>query len=245
MAANDDTEPTPAESAHRLLHDQRLRDALATDNFQGHGWDRFANDLAGYGLAVITAWIHTGHIFAECRRRNLTVGSIPALDAHDCEELASDTVATAMIRFRDKALIGGKWNSAGGASLSTYFIGACVFAFHDRFAHWRNQHIRRRTTQELRPPSDAETEAAFRASPAYRAPEPTVITNMMIEAAFDRIDNSRLEFAIRLHTEGYSLAEIAELLTQAGHTTTPGAIRELLARQRHRGSTWREEETRD
>ncbi|MBN6034082.1 hypothetical protein [Amycolatopsis sp. 195334CR] len=244
MAANDETEPTPQESAQRLLNDQRLRDTLAAENFQGHGWDRFAIKLARHGLSVIAAWIHTGRIFAECRQRQLPLGHIPALGAADREELLNDTVATAIVRFRDKALIGGGWIAAGGASLSTYFIGACVFAFHDHFVRWRRKHLHQQS-HELGPPSEAQIEAALRSSPVYRLPEPTVITKVTIEEAFDRIDNVRLEYAIRFQAAGYSCSEIAELLTQMGHIATPGAVRELLARQRRRGqgwTTWKEED---
>jgi hypothetical protein len=39
------------------------------------------------------------------------------------DELATMTVAVALPKFRERALIGGGWTYEGGASLPTYFMG--------------------------------------------------------------------------------------------------------------------------
>jgi hypothetical protein len=42
-------------------------------------------------------------------------------------------VALALPRFREHALIGGGWRLDGGASLPTYFMGACLYIFPNEF----------------------------------------------------------------------------------------------------------------
>ncbi len=52
-------------------------------------------------------------------------------------QLALETVAEALVFFRDHVLCGQRWSHAGGASLTTYFIGSCLFAFPNVFRRWQ------------------------------------------------------------------------------------------------------------
>ena len=42
-----------------------------------------------------------------------------------------DTVAQALLVFEAEALQKRQWRADGGASLATYFIGTCIYAFAD------------------------------------------------------------------------------------------------------------------
>jgi hypothetical protein len=62
-AARDEAERRAAESMTRRKRDLDLRNELALEDFSGVGWDRYANELARYGIAVMVVWMRTGRIF--------------------------------------------------------------------------------------------------------------------------------------------------------------------------------------
>ena len=47
----------------RRWADQEVLNALATHGFAGKLYDRFTDELARYGISVLRAWMHSGHIF--------------------------------------------------------------------------------------------------------------------------------------------------------------------------------------
>ncbi len=113
----------------RLAADTELAQALMWAQYEGPAWRKFREVLARYGVAVIQKWILSGRIFRECARKGF--GGIRRRRPHDDEALgmAGETVARAMVFFREKVLIPGAWDPTRGASLRTYFIGACVLHF--------------------------------------------------------------------------------------------------------------------
>ena len=91
----------------------------------------FADDLARYALSVLGGWLRTGHIFTLARRADpYETELFEFADSKDARtELAVMTIANAMPAFRERALVDGGWDPEKGASLTTYFMGAVVFAF--------------------------------------------------------------------------------------------------------------------
>jgi len=127
----------------RLRNDRALYDELAAQGFRGARYEMFRAELAAYALPVIRSWIRRGLIFAYCQQkgRPVTASEVDRRDlVDDIAErisLANETVATALNLFHDKALVGGGWSAAGGASLTTYFVGACVGQFSGIFRRWQ------------------------------------------------------------------------------------------------------------
>jgi hypothetical protein len=110
--------------------DIALRHELAYDMFHGPNWNKVAGRLVEYGLAVIKSWLQTRKMWKQCKENRCWPGAPPdVLSEDDCAELANETVARAINTFQDKAMTRGGWRPERGASLSTYFIGRCVFAF--------------------------------------------------------------------------------------------------------------------
>jgi hypothetical protein len=145
-----------SERIARRAADQELIAELRGNGFQGREYDLFADDLARYALSVLGGWLRTGHIFALARRtapyeRELLEFS----DSKDARtELAVMTIATAMPAFRQRALVEGGWDPDKGANLTTYFMGAVVFAFPNQLRARRRMEDRwdwqnRRHTGEL------------------------------------------------------------------------------------------------
>lgn len=114
----------------RLTADRELVDRFMWQGYTGPDWERFRTALAEYGLAVICAWIVSGRIFAECRRKGFGAIVRRKCAANDeALELAGETVAVSLQFFRDKVLVPGRWDMSKGASLNTYFVGACIRHF--------------------------------------------------------------------------------------------------------------------
>lgn len=134
----------------RALEDLRRRERLAADvdlitwlalnGFTGRAYDRFAEELAKYGYAVLLAWIGKGLIFARCRERGF--GGLPeppvaALAQPEvAEELACETVAKALHYFHKNVLMKSKWDPTRGATIKTYFIGQCLIQFPNIYRSW-------------------------------------------------------------------------------------------------------------
>lgn len=132
-----------AEQLEQRLADQRLRDELARSNFAGRHYRRFENELARYGLSVQRGWMYSGTVFLHAAERGYglrpTDRELDELhrDSVVREELANMTVGRALPRFRQDALVDGRWSAEGGASLATYFVGATLYVFPNEFRAWR------------------------------------------------------------------------------------------------------------
>jgi DNA-directed RNA polymerase specialized sigma24 family protein len=201
---------TAAKRLQRLLADQEIVLRLSVEGFDGPTWQKVAAALAEYGWAVMDAWVITGHVFVECRKKGLggdeltaPTGGIPRDEAL---ELARDTVADALVNFRDQVLKQGKWNPAKGASLSTYFVGNCLLRFVNHYRSWRTRRGRLLRTIEC----DADRQDDRRASP-----EVVVVGRLMGEQRAAEmlapIDDPTNREILDLAGQGYGVDEIAEL----------------------------------
>jgi DNA-directed RNA polymerase specialized sigma24 family protein len=217
-----------ADSLERRQADVELHNELALADFRGPGWDRYAWELACYGYAVMMAWLETGEIFSQCAAKSCNLGSPPLeWTSDDRAELANEAVALAVSNFRRQALIGGKWTPHGGASLKTYFIGACVFAFPNVYRKWLNG---RAVLSQL---TSSEYDVIDRLSPP-QDPGELAATRLYIQEAFDNIPDHRTKCAVLLQEMGYTYAEIGEILQ-----ISPRAVDGIIRRQHTRGAAIR------
>lgn len=108
----------------RLEADTALMLQLSVDGFEGRAWRKVSDALVEYGWQVMRSWIVTGQVFVKLRERQIPCKPAPSagIPRDDALDLAVDTVAQALIHFRDNVLIPGNWNPAKGANLTTYFI---------------------------------------------------------------------------------------------------------------------------
>jgi hypothetical protein len=225
VEADDEQARLAAESLERRQADLEIRNELALAGFRGPGWDRYASELARYGYAVMMAWFKTGEIFRQCKAKGCGVGSAPldwAID--DRAGLANETVALAVNSFKQQALIKGKWTPKGGATLTTYFIGACVFAFPNLYRKWLTD---RATLQHL---TNTEHAPIVRSSPP-QDPCEIAVTRLYIREGFNEIPDDRTKCAVLLQAMGYTYSEISEMMQ-----ITSRAVDGLIRRQHERGA---------
>jgi hypothetical protein len=213
-----------AESLERRQADLELRNELALAGFRGPGWDRYALELARYGYAVMMAWLKTGEVFNHCKAMGCNLGSAPLeWTVDDRAGLANETVALAVNSFRRQALIEGQWTCNGGATLKTYFIGACVFVFPNLYRKWSTEHA---ALQHL---TSIECDTVDTSNP-LQDPGEMAVTQLHIQEGLNNISDERTKSAILLQEMGYTYAEIGEILQ-----ITSRAVDGLIQRQHKRG----------
>jgi DNA-directed RNA polymerase specialized sigma24 family protein len=221
------------ENFERRIADQQLRDELAASNFTGRKYERFKDELARYGMSVLRAWMHSGHVFELVARRRFSLHPSDTeldeltRDSDAREELATMTVAVALPRFRERALVGGGWRYEGGSSLATYFMGACLYVFPNEFRRWRSarQKWGRAHDGEARTRGPAVNPAA---DPAVRA-----VGNTRVYDALKRAD-PRTRAIVSLVIDGYSQKEIAELLGEDSVRAVEGVLYRWRTKEQRR-----------
>ena len=190
-------------TAHHREHDLRLVTALARSNFEGSAFDVFNEELIKYGYRVSVAWISSGRMQVECRLRGRQVGLLPAEAAEqDRIDLAIDTAVEGAVLFRQVALVGGRWSPHGGASLTTYYIGACVQAYPNVYRRWEKHHHRWLVVQ----PTDAVPDVPSNENAAADASLRMLLLDVMRE-----LDEST-HVALTMSAEGRPHTEIANVL---------------------------------
>ncbi|MGW1887762.1 hypothetical protein [Streptomyces sp. NPDC001970] len=127
------------ESLDRRMADQQLVRLLAKDGFTGSRYEAFENKLVRYAISVLRAWMYSSWIFTmagSCgyglNPHELDLERLTS-DSDLREELATMTVALALPRLRRRAFVEGSWTFEGGAGVTTYFMGACLYDFPNKF----------------------------------------------------------------------------------------------------------------
>lgn len=212
--------------------DQRQLAALQAADFCGPVWERFAEQLAGYAYQVMEAWIRTGQVFTRMQEKSRQLRLQPPSDGRTlggevATELACETVARGLRAFRTVLEREG-WYAAGGASLRTFFIGQCLFCFPNVYRRW---------LRETRPPPWQEvqiladlTEADYRyGQPHGVDPAEQAEQRLEMAEANQQLSNldGRMMFVVRKRDEGYTQAEIADMLK-----VKPRVVERLVAKYR-------------
>ncbi|MFI5501159.1 RNA polymerase sigma factor [Nocardia asteroides] len=194
------------EKLQRLAGDEQILLTLQLGGFADRDWNPVAQELARYGIAVLTSWIKRREIFAKVKYR--TTYTLPMLDGWpDMEtalDLATDTVIDALNYFRDNVLKAGKWDPARGASLRTYFIGQCLYRFVNPYHSAHNTEIRRRRTEVL-----VDDDALFAGT--HRDVEDTILIHDELESARAKVNSVMALGAMERQAAGYSTKEIAKI----------------------------------
>ncbi|RKT69533.1 DNA-directed RNA polymerase specialized sigma24 family protein [Saccharothrix variisporea] len=221
------------ERLDRLLGDRSLVARLRSSGFSGVEWDRFAEELARYGLAVLNAWMYNGLIFERVKTR--AHGALPPLpdggwSAEDRVDIAHDTVIAALGNFRDNVLVRGRWDPTRGASLKTFFIGQCLWCFSNPYRIWRKGVVSR--LAHLRDlPDDADQWIA-----RTRGPEGTSLVRDDVRQALAGLPDDRTRSVVLLTAMDFTQAEIARKLSM-----TPKAVEMVVRRHRLRTEGNRDE----
>lgn len=228
-AGHDDD--SPGKHADEDLERQRTADAelvslLAQQEFSGPLYEKFELKLYGYGKPVLIAWLRTGEIFAQCRRRNLRLSAPPRrLTSDDRTHLADHTLAAALPVFRQRSLIEGGWSS-GKAALTTYFVNGLPIHFSNVYRSWCRQ-----VRKEIDWLGQVKAESDLADVPDITVtsdPQQLYILRETVQEELSWLDAATRGILIMLN-EGYRYAEIAEV-----HGMSARAVEAVVYRHRKR-----------
>ncbi|WP_406490309.1 hypothetical protein OHB06_52255 [Streptomyces sp. NBC_01604] len=201
-----------AERAARRARDAEVVEILRGQDFVGPLFEKFAGRLMEYAWPVLLDWTGTGEIFRQARRVGCPVPArliIPQWSQDDRYEVVADSVLDGLDAFRDNALAGGRWNPAKGAALTTYYVGACVFAFRKVYEAWSKQYAAARAAQTYTG-LDGDPVVAL---PDQRAADPchTAVVHDTIDRVLPLLTAPELRVAVAWRGAGCTQEEAAEL----------------------------------
>jgi hypothetical protein len=207
----DPRERARVENAHRRLADRALVDELEAAEFTGPAFEVMVNELAAYGIATLMAWMRTGEIVRQCLVRGRPLADIGRFTAQwsrdDRLEIAAETAARAVRYFVDEVLKPGRWNYRRGATLRTYFVGACLLQFPNVYELWVNEQ-KRWGVVELAEPGAEETWKPSREDGAWSDPTADeVIRRQHVSEIFAGITDARTRKAAQMVMLGYEYAD--------------------------------------
>jgi hypothetical protein len=219
----------------QLLAEQDMVENLRAHGFAGPRYEVLKATLVAYAFPVIRAWIRRREIYQFTADRGRAVRCPDedrdhlARDEDDRLELAVEIVAAALPFFRKHALLNGKWNPEGGASLNTFFVGACLAVFPNIFRAWYREYRSWKKVQryELDPALDEHgrnpLDVRHDGDPAN-----TVVDMEMFRTGLASIRPAQLRQAVAdVIFEGVPYREIARRLG-----TTEGAVKQMFFRYR-------------
>jgi hypothetical protein len=168
MSPADPAERVRVENAKRRLADYEFLTELARAGFAGPIFEIAATEFAAYGIAVMMAWTRTGQIFSKCQAKGRPLSEFaPRWSRDDRLEIAIETTARALKCFFDNVLRPGKWDHHRGATLKTYFVGACLLQFPNVFTVWATE---QRHWAQLHDGEQTLDDAAGRGGPQWADP---------------------------------------------------------------------------
>ncbi len=227
LLAPDAVKESGRELAGRHAKDAEVVGILRTQGFTGPLFNRFAGRLMEYAWPVMLNWTATDEIFRQARLNRCPVpaGLIVPWTLDDRFEIVADSLLAGIEGFRNNALAGGRWDPAKGASLKTYYVRACIFAFRTVFATWSTERTALRNRQTCTGLDDDPVTAI----PDQRAPDPchTAVIHDEVDRMLPLVKTRELRAALAWRGAGCTQEEAAQL---AGLTVK--ALEGRLARVR-------------
>ena len=220
VSENDLDEFKDTESARRLARlqaDTELMQRLSDEGFEGRAWDEVSRALIDYGYQVMKAWVVTGQVFTKMASKGRRVKPPPfgRIPRDDALVLAEDTVADAIVDFRDRVLKAARWNPSKGANLTTFFIGNCLlFQFPNLYRSWRRDYLQTRQQEEITGYDEGSNPALdLRANddPAHEVVAADQ-TMRVFDDLLEPISDDTNKAILILRAEGFGIDEIAESL---------------------------------
>lgn len=228
-----------AARVQRQEADAALVAFLRRQGFEGPHYQSFIAELMDYGWRTLSSWSTNGHIFERTARmgRPVPVAMVPDVwEYEDRAQVVTDTVIKGSALFREHGLVREKWSPAGGASLTTYFVGASILAFRPVFIRWYKAHNVGQSELDHRTADTDDVLSAQRDIPDQRAVDPAhaAATYDDITRLRTLLPDEQLREALGWMALGYTQVEAAQ---QVG--LTPKALERRLARARTKVSASR------
>ncbi len=217
-------EPDPGQddAAGRLRADQLVVEAILEEGIGGARQQVLEEELIRYAVPVLQVLLADGRLISKATRLGRPPGSPGAwLDftEADREEFALDMVADALPVFRRAVFEDRHWSPEYRASLTTYFVNACIRQFARLHARWlKGRQAVKPVGLKFAPDADG---------PNSPDPANTVVQWDEAGSLLAKMTDAKLLEAVILRAAGYTAADAAR---EVG--LTPKAAERRLARFR-------------
>jgi hypothetical protein len=193
-----------------------LLDRVVDEGYQGSAWRELQARIASHTLDDLTTSLATGSIVARCaalgyrlqRDRSLQREPLP-------NEIASEAVSRGLGRLKEKILIPGAWDPHRGQSLEDFFTVCCLSDVVNVY-RWHQRRRRREASLDR-----LVDEGDLRLAKAMNGPEPdpaiVVGWRQLLTETLESLQPDDRQ-ALVLEANGWSRAEIAEMLDLLGNT---------------------------
>ena len=149
--------------------------------------------------------------------------------------LINGVVLAALENWVEAEQDGKGWNPDGGATLNSWFVTGCLFAFPNEFGKWqtterwrRDEHVAADLSADV---SDIEAEllGEHRRSRMFRSPEMAAVLIEQVELALAMLKDDEERAIVKLKALGYPIEEITEVVGKP-----PAEIKNFLKRLKRR-----------
>lgn len=228
-----------------LDHDERRRrqlehyDRAKAEGFGGPWFEALATSVVHYAMGIVDGWIVSGLIWSKVRwpvKRTPTEQRLLECDQLTRMELINKVALKALDNWVKAELAGRGWDRDGGASLNSWFVTGCMYAFPNEFSKWQTQQ-RWRENEDAASDigvedfdiEDEQVAECRRARKTLETPEWRTELNHDLELALSMLDNEEERAIVKLKALGYPIAEIAEVVGKP-----PMEIKNFLKRLKRR-----------
>ncbi|MGA5492571.1 MULTISPECIES: hypothetical protein [unclassified Streptomyces] len=215
------------------MADEQMVRLLSENGFAGVQYDRFEEEVARYGISVLRGWLYSGYVFKLVASRGFDLKphelELEELvrDSDLREELAMMTVARALPVFRQRALVEAGWRAERGASIATYFMGACAYEFPNEY---RRHRVQQKRWNLGRAAEGVTTEDRL----SIRGVAEEAVGNLRVLEDLKGIEDARTRAAVALTIDGYSQEEIQQLLDAKSIRAIEGLLYRWRTKEKQR-----------
>jgi hypothetical protein len=220
--------------------DAVLVEELRATGFTGLTYDRMEERLAAYAIDVLDGMFRKRTIY-----RVVAARAFPLQPTHeealllctseaDRMELVLDATADGLVLFRRKGLEGGEWSPELGASLRTYFVGACLMCLPNVFRRWQRSRSHLRSVVAL-PAETLDVAAPAVHIPVQRDMADRVADRLQAEEELERMPPQIREAMVRMALYGETVADVAAIVGMSPRALE-GRIHRYKAKRRGEAS---------
>jgi len=207
-----------AARAARLEADRRIVEILREDGFTGPRFTKACQGWMEYSWRTMNKWMSSGNVSESIFDRSARAGRpVPHhrrttdWTAEDRHEIATGAVIDGRALFTEYGLVRGRWSPGGGASLTTYFVGATLRSFRPVYNRWYDDRARRHTELHRAPGRDGP-EDVLAQIPAQPGADPGNAAALHEECLrlLEQVPDPQVREALCLRAMGYTQREAAQ-----------------------------------
>jgi hypothetical protein len=204
----------------RLDADRRRAETLRALGQDHERFIEYGINLRDYGINTLIKQWRAGQLrgIIHHKTRIALPPPPPSWLGDDVNSLIIEAVISSVEPFMQSAILQGGWQPEGGASIKTYFIGSCYFAFATDYRREHRAEIRAsKTLQWNKPDLELDVIRYVCHTIIGRDPEQTAINRAEIRCLLALATHARIPEIMFLLADGMTSNEVGAALGMTGN----------------------------